>query len=29
MKGQRYLLEALAKIRADRPELALRLVMVG
>ena len=27
MKGQRYLLEALAKLRADRPEL--RLVMVG
>ncbi len=29
MKGQRYLLEALAKIRADRPELDLRLVIVG
>ncbi len=27
MKGQRYLLEALAKLRADRPEL--KLVMVG
>lgn len=27
MKGQRYLLEALAKLRADRPEL--RLVLVG
>lgn len=27
MKGQRYLLEALAKLRTDRPEL--RLVMVG
>lgn len=27
MKGQRYLLEALAKLRADRPEL--RLTMVG
>lgn len=29
MKGQRYLLEALASIRSDRPELDLRLVMVG
>ncbi len=29
MKGQRYLLEALAKIRADRPELDLHLVIVG
>jgi glycosyltransferase involved in cell wall biosynthesis len=29
MKGQRYLLEALAMIRADRPETDLRLVMVG
>jgi glycosyltransferase involved in cell wall biosynthesis len=29
MKGQRYLLEALALIRADRPELGLRLVLVG
>ena len=29
MKGQRYLLEALAMIRADRPEVDLRLVMVG
>jgi glycosyltransferase involved in cell wall biosynthesis len=29
MKGQRYLLEALSKIRADRPELALNLVLVG
>ncbi|MEZ5238668.1 MAG: glycosyltransferase family 4 protein [Microthrixaceae bacterium] len=29
MKGQRYLLEALAKIRADRPELDLHLVLVG
>ncbi len=29
MKGQRYLLEALAQIRADRPEADLRLVMVG
>lgn len=27
MKGQRYLLEALAKLRADRPEL--KLIMVG
>jgi len=27
MKGQRYLLEALAKLRADRP--ALKLIMVG
>ena len=27
MKGQRYLLEALAKLRTDRPEL--KLVMVG
>ena len=27
MKGQRYLLEALAKLRSDRPDL--RLVMVG
>jgi len=27
MKGQRYLLEALAKLRADHPEL--RLIMVG
>ncbi|MFV0316268.1 MAG: glycosyltransferase family 4 protein [Microthrixaceae bacterium] len=29
MKGQRYLLEALAKVRADRPELDLHLVLVG
>ena len=29
MKGQRYLLEALALIRSDRPELGLRLVLVG
>jgi glycosyltransferase involved in cell wall biosynthesis len=29
MKGQRYLLEALALIRKDRPELGLRLVLVG
>ncbi len=29
MKGQRYLLEALAQIRSDRPEVDLRLVMVG
>lgn len=29
MKGQRYLLEALALIRSDRPDLDLRLVMVG
>ena len=29
MKGQRYLLEALAMIRRDRPDLGLRLVMVG
>ena len=29
MKGQRYLLEALALIRADRPEIGLRLVLVG
>jgi glycosyltransferase involved in cell wall biosynthesis len=29
MKGQRYLLEALAQIRSTRPELRLRLVMVG
>jgi glycosyltransferase involved in cell wall biosynthesis len=29
MKGQRYLLEALALIRADRPELGLKLVLVG
>jgi len=29
MKGQRYLLEALALIRRDRPEADLRLVMVG
>lgn len=29
MKGQRYLLEALAKIRANRPELDLKLVLVG
>jgi glycosyltransferase involved in cell wall biosynthesis len=29
MKGQRYLLEALALIRKDRPELDLGLVLVG
>ncbi len=29
MKGQQYLLEALAKVRADRPELNLNLVLVG
>jgi len=29
MKGQRYLLEALAMIRADRPDLNLKLVLVG
>jgi glycosyltransferase involved in cell wall biosynthesis len=29
MKGQRYLLEALSLIRSDRPELGLRLVLVG
>ena len=29
MKGQRYLLEALAMIRRDRPELDLNLVIVG
>jgi glycosyltransferase involved in cell wall biosynthesis len=29
MKGQRYLLEALALIRTDRPELGLKLVLVG
>jgi glycosyltransferase involved in cell wall biosynthesis len=29
MKGQRYLLEALAKVRANRPELELKLVLVG
>ncbi len=29
MKGQRYLLEALAMIRRDRPEMNLNLVIVG